>query len=1141
MRRASWTRVSIPSKSNANTLVRIVEAHDIMSWAFCCFAINFNFGGTMQLIRNSFRDFVHRNHLSVLTVLFAVLVASVLSAQIVETGVITGVVKDSSGAVVPRANVTLLNAATGLATHTITDSQGLYVSPPLTPGNYDVKVVAPGFSKVDEHVRLEVGQRLAADIALAVGAAADTVEVQATGAVLQSESSSVSNLRTEEAVKNLPLNGRNYAELVGLGAGTVPAETQISSVPYTMQRGDISFALNGLRYQENRTLLDGIGDVDNHNGLAIAIFPPIEAIQEFSEDIADADARYGRGNGGTINLIFKSGGDRYHGDAFEFLRNTALNARNFFATATKPPLRENEFGATFGGPLFPRKANPTTFFFVDYSGRRFGQGQTDVESVPDVKITTAGYDFSAYPVSIVNPATKVAYTNNFVPASDPNIDSTGVKLLEFYEQYAAPNRPGQTIANNFLYNPLYIDNENAFDAKVDQKFTDNDSAFVRYSESHDTLSEPGILPTPLVGAIICGPATNPAYQTVINETHIFSPTLVNSARVGWTRFFVNAKNWDAGLNLPTQLGIPGVDIAGVPNSDGLPVFSFAGYTTIGDAGNSPTQIGTNNYQFDDDINLVIGKHSLDFGFEFVRLEYNMYQTGDEHGAESFSTTYTGLAWSDLLFGAPTSGVYSLPSGTVGLRQSDLSFYAQDNYRVNSRLTLNLGLRYENFLGWPWTEAHNKEYDFVPSISTTALEQVGTDGILPSGLSGNNANFAPRVGFAYELTNKTVFHAGYGLYYSAPNVTNSSGLSANVPVDNYWAFNNSTTYGAATGVTPFNYTKDGFAHTVITSGSALNPNTPAFAQDPNAKTPYSEQWHATLEQQIPYSTVLKFAYVGTRGIHLDDVRDINAGQLGLAGATTVAAARPYPYFAQINQLETRQKSSYNALQVTGERRAHGVNFLASYTYSHALDEGTGSPGGVLNPYNIAADYGNSDMDIPNRFVASATYALPFKNSGPLKRVVEGWEATTILQYYDGFPFSVSSSKGVGDSLTPRAQFIGTNGGNGSLPSGQRSLKAWFNTLDFGNPTAGTWGDSGRNILQGPGTKDVDFSVIKDTHISESKVLQVRAEFFNLFNTPQFNNPATTVGTGTFGTVSSAGSEPVQQRLERNIQLATKFTF
>ena len=934
------------------------------------------------------------------------------------------------------------------------------------------------------------------------------------------------------------MNGRNFAELVGLGAGAVPAQTQLR-VLYTQQRGPSSYAFNGLRYQENRLLLDGIGDNENHNGLAVVIFPPIDAIQEFSEETTDADARYGRGNGGTINLVFKSGTDKYHGEIFEFLRNDALNAKNYFATLGKPPLRQNEFGGTFGGPLFNRQ-NPQTFFFVDYSGKRLAQGLTYVNTVPDFNLTSTGYDFSAYlpNAQIKNPVTHLAYANNFIPLTDVN--QTGANILNFYQKYASPNITGKTTANNFLYTPLLTVNEDAFDLKADRRFTEHDSGFLRYSQAADSISQPGTLPNPLVGAVICGPAQNPAYQAVLSETHILSPTTINTARYGWSRFFVNAQNWDAGLNLPTLLAIPGIEIAGNPRSDGLPVLSFSGGTSIGDAGNSPTQIGTNNYQFDDNVNLVRGKHSLDVGVEFVRLEYNMFQTGAEHGSESYGTSYSGLAWTDLLFGAPKSGTYSLPHGTVGLRQGDLSLYAQDNYKVNSRLTLNLGVRYENFLGWPWTEVNNKEYNFIPSISTTSLEQVGSQGVPKSGANDKKLNLAPRVGFAYKVTAKTVFHAGWGLYYSAPNVTNSSGLSANVPVDDYWAFNNSATYGAvAANGTPFNFSSNGFVHTPVTSASSLPLGLPILAQDPNAKTPYSEQWHAAIEQQSPYSTVIKVAYVGTRGIHLDDLRDINSGS---PGTTNVTANRPYPFFAQINILETNQISNYNALQVTAERRAHGLNFfLASYTYSHALDESTGSPGSVVNPYNARADYGNSDLNIPNRFVTSASYELPFKSSGKLNYFVGGWQLNTILNYFDGLPFSVAASSGVGDGLTPRAQLVAGNG-NGSLPSNQRTRAKWFDTAAFANPTAGTWGNSGRNILQGPGTKTVDFSFFKNTHLTESKFLQPRAEFFNVFNTPHFDNP------WCYRRISRHRNdflrrvlESTFQRIERPVQLAAKINF
>ena len=1115
--------------------------------------------------KRRFRTVLHREQRRnpLLAGLLAVAMVPGLWAQIVETGTITGVVRDTSGAVIAKAQVSIRNSATGITNSAVTDSEGLYVSPPLVPGDYIVEFRSSGFGKVQEHVRLEVGQRAAADAALVVGnAGTQSVTVEATNELLESETSTVSNLRTEEAVKDLPLNGRNFAELVGLGAGVVPAQTQIASIPYAQQRGPSSYAFNGLRYQENRLLLDGIGDNENHNGLGVVIFPPIDAVQEFSEETTDADARFGRGNAGTINLIYKSGTNRYHGEVFEFFRNSALDAKNYFDTAAKPGFKMNEFGGTFGGPLFTRD-NPKTFFFADYSGQRTRQGLTYVDTVPDFTLTPTGYGFSAYSTPIKNPTTGIPYANNFIPLSDVN--TTGANILKLYQKYASPNVPGATTANNFLFNPERSVTEDAFDVKVDHQFSDSDSAFIRYSQSRDSIGQPGILPVPLVGAVISGPAQDPAHQAVISETHIFTPTTINSARFGWSRFFVFAQNWDAGLNLPTQLGVPGVEVAGSPSSDGLPVMTFAGDTSIGDAGNSPTQIGTNNYQWDDNVNLVRGKHSLDLGVEVVRLQYNMFQTADEHGLFSFGTVYSGLAWTDLLFGAPKTGLYEFQQGTRGFRQTDLSFYVQDNYKVTSRLTLNLGIRYENFLGWPWTEVGNRMYDFVPTLSTTQLFQVGTNGVPRSGLSGNNLNFMPRAGFALKLTPKTVVHAGYGMYYSAPNVTNSDGMSINAPAVDYWVFNNSSIYGAAApNGSPFNFASNGFVHTPATSASALPAGLPVFATDPHAKTPYSEQWHLTVQRELLPSTTLSVAYVGTRGVHLDDLVDINAGS---PGTTSVTVGRPYPFFAQIYQLQTNQISSYNGLQITAERRARNLSFLASYTYSHALDENTNSPGtnnatgDAMNPYNLRADYGNSDLNIPNRLVASATYQLPFQTSGKLKPAVEGWQVNAILQYFDGLPFSVISANGVGDGLTPRAELV-PGDGNGSLPTNKRTIHEWFNTSAFvsvpltGPLANGQWGNSGRNILQGPGTKNIDFSVFKNFQVAESKVLQIRGEFFNLFNTPQFNNPSAVapgpaatsttlvpnIATGAaYGTISSAGSPTTFQRISREIQLAAKFTF
>lgn len=431
---------------------------------------------------------------------------------------------------------------------------------------------------------------------------------------------------------------------------------------------------------ENRFLLDGIGDNENHNGLGVVVFPPVDAVQEFSEETTDADARYGRGDGGTINAVYKSGTNQYHGEGFDFLRNSALDSKNYFDNGAKPGFRMNQFGATFGGPLLPKQKNPKTFFFADYAGQRTLQSLTNVDTVPNFTgNAAAGYNFSLYP-QLYYPGTKTAIPGNVITAAGAAaagapLSQTGENILAFYQQYAAPNRPGYTTGNNFAYDPPRVDNGNAFDFKIDHRFSEADNAFVRYSQALDSINQPGILPTPLVGANICGPASQPAHQAVLSETHVFSPTTINTARFGWSRIFINAQNFDAGKNLPTLLGIPGVELGG------LPVMNFTGYTSIGDAGNSPTQIGTNNYQWDDSVNLVRGKHSLDVGVEFVRLQYNMYQTGAEDGSLTFSGGYTGLPWADLLFGAPKSGTYQYQNGTRGFRQTDLAFYGRTTGRL----------------------------------------------------------------------------------------------------------------------------------------------------------------------------------------------------------------------------------------------------------------------------------------------------------------------------------------------------------------------------------------------------------------------------------------------------------------------------
>ena len=1069
-----------------------------------------------------------------------VLLAKLSVGQSVDTARVTGVVHDSSGAVISAAKVSVRSDATG-STYTVqSDGQGLYVTPPLPPGDYGVKFEAPGFSATIERLHLEVAQKATLDVTLTLGATQQTVEVQATAPLLEAETSTLSNVRTETAVKNLPLNGRNFAELMGLTAGVVDAHTQLTgTLALSAARGETSYSVNGLRPEENHFLLDGISDNENHNGLGVILFPPVDAVQEFRQETSVPDARYGHGGGGTVNLVFKSGTEQYHGDLFEFLRNSDFDASNFF-DKTRPAFRMNQFGATFGGPLVPVK-DPKTFFFIDYQGTRKIQGLTYISTVPTEAMRTG--DFSEVPQLIYNPATQVtaasggyarsAFYQNTIPAS--LIDPLGQKLINLYP---LPNLPG--IANNFLYQPDYTVTSNEGDLRIDRQISGSDNGFFRFSKAADDIFQPGVLPAPAVGGSIAGTTSEPSLQLVLSETHIFTPATVNTARLGWSRVSILSTDINQSQPYATQIGIPGSNIAGDPETYGLPNITVTGAASLGSYGNLPATVITNNYQFDDDVSLVRGRHTIQVGGEIQRLQYNVFQTANLRGSMSFSTAFssdpaipgTGLGLADLLLGKPISGSLQFLDGTRGLRRTDLAGYAQDDYKVNDRLTINIGVRYENYLGYPWTEVDNRMYQFVP---TSGVVQVGTDGVPRSGVSGRNLNFMPRVGFAYRLSGKTVFRSAYGIFYSAPQIGFGYNIAANPPELISTSYTNSQFNFA--GAVP---ASAGFARpaagTVL--GSAL------YAVDPNEGMPYTQQWNVSVQHQITPQTLVTVAYVGTAGTHLQGLININQP---VPGITALAQRRPYPLFQNITDVTGDDTSRYNALQVIAEKRvSHGLSFNLSYTWSHALDDASfdSTSGGVpaMDTYNRRLDYGNADYDIRNRFVGSATYMLPFKTSGPLRYAVQGWQLNGILSLYSGIPFSVqSASNTLNIGGTSRAEFIGP--GNGSLPSSQQSLQEWFDVAAFSTPPTLAFGNSGRNILTGPSTKELDFSAFKNFYFSEGRTtnLQLRVEAFNLTNTPQFNNPNSTVGAPGAGSITSAGSPYTLQRLSREVQLALKFYF
>jgi hypothetical protein len=873
------------------------------------------------------------------------------------------------------------------------------------------------------------------------------------------------------------------------------------------------------------------------------LFPPVDAIQEFRVENSVASAEFGRGGGGTINLTYKSGGLDYHGGLYEFFRNSHLDAKNYFDSAANPipEFRLNQFGGFVGGRVNPKSRDPKTFFFFDYQGEYIRQGQTYISTVP-----TAAYrsgNFSGAAQTIYDPLTQVrnaqgqyvrsAFSGNVIPAN--RLDPVGQNLINLFPQ---PNLPGN--AGNYLYNPVRATNERDFDARVDRRFSDYDSAWVRFSWSNSDLTEPSSLPAPAVGAGPGVPGINsqPVKQAVVSENHIFSPRSFNEMRFGFTRLNLRAFNPNYGQNISQQVGIPGSNVNGDPLTSGLAIVNISGFTSLGDSGSAPAVLVSQNAQWSDNFTKILGRHTLKVGGEVRRLQYNAFQSSQPRGTLSFSTIYTsnpaassgtGIGAADLLLGRPASGGINYVAGTRGFRRTELAFYVQDDYKLSSTLTLNLGLRWEDFIGWPWTEVNDRMFDFVPASQTIA--QVGTNGISRAGAGSDLNNFGPRAGLAWQPAAKTVFRTAYGIFYSAPQLDVTRNLAANPPEGISTSFtNNQFDFVNAQAASA------GFLRPV--SGSLTNASLNYI--DPMSRTPYTQQWNVSLQRELPLSLSLTAAYVGTKGTHLEARPDINQP---VPGTTAIASRRPYPLFQSILTSANRDDSIYHGLQVTVERRmAKSLALQLAYTYSHGIDDASGNFIAPMNTYNFRLDRANSDFDVRHRVVASWTWQIPYRARGRWNVIAGGWQLNGILNLYDGLPFSVqSASNTLNTGGSSRASVV--PGVNAGLPSDLQSVPAWFNINAFTAPGPQQYGNAGRNILRGPGTSQADLSLFKDFAFSRetARRLQFRAEAFNVANTPQLNNPNATIGTATAGTITSAGAPLTFQRTSREIQLALKLYF
>ena len=1049
-----------------------------------------------------------------------------LAAQVNATGTISGQITDSSGGVVSGASVKVTDQGTAISVTKQSAVDGYYTVPLLKPGVYSIEVIQSGFgSATRKDVVLQIQQVVQQDFKLQVGSTRQEVTVEGGSPLLNTGSTEIGNVISQESTQQLPLNGRNFSQLGLLVPGTTPGPVggiRTQGNGNETQRAGAEITASGSRGSFNSFMIDGVDDRDQSVG-TVKVFPNLESIGEFKVQVGNYSAEFASG-GAVINVITRSGGNQFHGSAFEFLRNNALDARQFF-DARKPQFQQNQFGGALGGPIIRNK----TFFFADYQGLRIHTASTSLITEPTAAMRSGNFTGVAtlYDSTSYNTATRTRsqFSGNQIPAN--KIDPVANNFLAVLP---LPNLPG--VKNNLRLNSLAVQTQNQYDIRVDHTLTTRDSMFARYTQGGADTTFPST-PVLINGAInplafAQGTATAgslrlnhaPSYQATVQEVHQFSASLVNELALGYTRFALRVTPLDEGFNIAQRLGLQGANTGS--DSSALSSLSISGYQGYSSS-NLPEVIPQNTWQVSDTLSFTKSSHSLHFGFSAIHNGFGFFQLGAPSGSLSFSGVYTnnplnsagGNGFADFLLGLPSASSKSAaPYGIPYETYTEYGGFVQDTWRASKRLTVNIGLRYDLFT--PLVERYNRQSDFLLGQGNLAL--AGQNGVSNSILQTREHNFSPRLGLAYRVDEKTVVRAAYGLFYF--NEVGSGG-SSRLFINNPFAAQFAVTCSATA---PCLSTSTGIPNTA----SASNLPTVVYQPIPNL-TPNVQQWNFTLERQIVPSLVIRAAYVGTRGTHLNLNLDEN---VATPGPGSVPARRPYPSVASISAWEPRGPSSYNSLQLSAEKRlSAGLSFLAAYTYSRSLDEGAGGNSStgesrinIQNQNDLSADYGLSNFNYGQRFTLSTIYQLPFgrgrrylAHAGHLTDALAGgWQISSIVTVQSGAPFSVSLSTPTANTGT----FTRPNRVcNGNLPSGQQTLNAFFNVNCFVTPAPYTFGNAGRNILIGPGLATWDLGADKDFALTERFGLQFRSEFFNALNRANFGLPNGSIGSPSAGTITS----------------------
>ena len=1180
--------------------------------------------------------------------------APILSAHAqVDTGAIIGTVKDSRQQQLGDASVRLRQESTGIERTTRTARDGTFSFTPLAIGTYTLTIEHDGFaSSIRKDIAVAAQSTLREDIALQIGSVVQTVEVSAGTPALETQTSSLQQLVGKRSINALPLNGRNVTFLAQTAPGVTFAQADSRGLSASG-----SFSANGARRGQNDYLLDGIDNnaaiADYVNQTQYVIMPPPDALQEFVVQTNNYSAEFGHSAGAVLNVSTRSGGDSFHGNAWEFLRNDAVDARNYFARAAqKPAYRQNQFGFSFSGPiLLPKLYNGRgkTFFFFDYQGTRIAEDSSNVVTVPTAAERSSGYtDLSdliasqsgtrtdalgrVFPVGTVfDPATSRAVTaGNLDVATGLAATSTGFVRDPFYAGNIAgqtnfantaqqallnhlpanrinpssvsllnlfPSPTGAGIVNNFTSFPSVTNNSDGLDLRIDQHFSDRDSAFARYSYLDTDQVNPG----PFTG-IADGQANRPgngftqAQNIAVSETHIFTPNLVNEARFGFSRVAdIRRQNFANQLGIPAQYGIGG--IPQFLGNGGLPSLSFGNLANLGQATSLPSNKASDVAQFSDNLTVSREKHTLRTGVLYQNISYPTSTPSAARGAFGFSGIYTSIvnqtdSSTDRAQFLLNPGASSVPGGIANVGGANsvsasnfppisnmhrwyLGTYIQDDWRATPNLTFNLGLRWE-YYGVP-TERSGRQANFLPGPG--ANPNIGAKFLIPTSQvknvpqafldlltkdnialvpTDNSAlgtaqveNFAPRFGVAWQPQPRIAVHAGFGLFYGGyENYGLSASPGANFP------FNIATSYAAANSVTPLTSDNsvgtlgNGLSNVPLTAANANLSSITLLGRQYNWKSAYTEAYNAQVQYQLTATTVLKVAYSGSVSRHLQTPIGTNTLDTVLPAGANAQANSFFPDFARGGTFITPAgATNYNGVQVDVTRRwKQDLVIDANYTFSKCLgdarDQLDNTIGAYRAPYvpgaGLGFDYGLCDTDVRHIFHTSGVYELPFGRNrallqnGLASAIAGGWSLQWIAAVQEGQPFTIPCSVTTAAGLGCNALRV-----SGQNPyAGSHNAAQFLNPEAFQNPASTTTGlfalGGAPTQVNGPAYRRLDLSLFRQIPLVYGTHLELRAETFNITNTPNFSAPGNLVFTSptTFASITSTRDN------SRQLQFAAK---